>query len=237
MISPELAKEATRFQINYYHWAQGEWEREVNEDLPIIRAIPNLASAVLLRFLEPLPRSDILRMAKALVKRAHPFALKSLSEELSVEETELLRGLDQCWRQAGPSIGLEFWARESQREPAEVRRNKLREAIRGAIEPLAGDKAKAWARNEWRYRTRLGRWTIVTYIDFGGSAHDLVYHHDIEAGSQQYLARFVSALMWLGVAGQTSWTLLRPSEYSDAAGTLAGAWERFLDAAPSLLPT
>jgi hypothetical protein len=89
-----------------------------------------------------------------------------------------------------------------------------------------------------RYRTQMGRWTITTDLDLGSSVRDLAYDQGVGLGPQDpySLANAISADAWFGISSTTGWSDLTEEAIPRAAATLTLLCQRFLGAAPHLLP-
>jgi hypothetical protein len=75
--------------------------------------------------------------------------------------------------------------------------------------------------HEWKYTTRVGEWVFSTFIDVGGSTHQLAYQQAIHSAGQQLLKEGISVLSWLGVGGgHTQWNQLTGADIDSAAASL-----------------
>jgi hypothetical protein len=76
----------------------------------------------------------------------------------------------------------------------------------------------------------------VTFVDVGGTAHQLAYDHRIRGAGPRPLKEGISVCGWLGVGGgHTQWNQLTEAETPAAARDLARICAHFLRAAPDLV--
>jgi hypothetical protein len=192
------------------------------------------------RVLERWSPDERLPLARALTKRFHPDATKTLGEPLSPQEEQLIASFDDARgietnRMA--ELGLSRSSRPSRPQafPRRGIRAILRKQIWSALEPILGRDFEGLGGGNWCYRTAIRRWMIDTYIDLGGRYCDLQYHHSVWSRSGPPIVVKADALGWLGLGG-TSWNHLSPDEVPSTAATLALLCRRFVEAAPRLLP-
>jgi hypothetical protein len=85
----KFSKAKTEFQIRYYLWAASEWEKEINESLPNLGSFKSGTIWETYQFIRLLEKHQQLTLARALLKRFHAEAVKSLGEGITVEEENL----------------------------------------------------------------------------------------------------------------------------------------------------
>jgi hypothetical protein len=240
-IHPEEGRE---FAIRYYRWALDQWPDEIEHGFPMFRGIGGEESATELRILRRLEPQDRLALGRALVKWHHSDAVAFLGERLSQSEERQVQWHNQERMAVGRryilSGGLTSggpWAPVMTHDrPPQARRALLKE-VRRAVEPILGPAFYHPEPSDWRYRTRVGRWAVVTFIRFG-LTYDLSYCHDIRFGDESdSMCRRLSAGEWMGLtSSDTGWVLSSPDDIPGAAAALASFCRRFLEAAPELLP-
>ena len=216
------------FEKRYYQWILQDWKRELRDDLPFLRSVNE---QFIIRLIENIEKNQRWPFVSSLVKRFRRNLLSKLGENFTEEDRKNERlFLAAC------DIAS-FIEPQNYLEPKKlVKRSQLRSAITKAMVPMLGDNYEDlgdW--REWRYRTRIGSWQVLTYIDIGGQGHQLCYHHDIIASENVYLAEGISLFSWLAVASQTNWRGLKESDVESATETLAKLVKHFLDIAPKLL--
>jgi hypothetical protein len=220
------------FAVRFYEWAKQDFEREIQEDYPLLGTVNVEAARRLIPYLRRLSQADQVRVAHALVKRFHPDALEVLGQEITAEDKRWIDAADQA-----RSVPTEEEDREFQDEmrhgTSRVGRSKVNRAANAALEPITGKPAGRAGANEWYYELHGAGWLVRTHIDTGGSYYELAYAHDLFAGEQP-LAPFVSVLSWLGI-GQTKWRVRSDLEIPTAVESLARACAHFLAAVPQLL--
>ena len=90
-----FSKAQQEFKIRYYLWATSEFEREINELFPDLQQFRTGAAWEVFQFVQTLAKNEQVVLARGLLKRFHPEAVKALGEAYSAEEASLydrLRG-------------------------------------------------------------------------------------------------------------------------------------------------
>jgi hypothetical protein len=91
--------------------------------------------------------------------------------------------------------------------------------------------------NMLRFITHFGSWRVVTFVDHDVEQCALRYSHSVFGPKERLpVALNVSCLMWLGISGETRWQTIEGVNAGRVAVTLARLCERFIRAAPQLLP-
>jgi len=75
-----------QFDIRYYLWATSEFQREIEESFPVLRSFKAGSAWKTYQFMLQLSKDDQLILARSLLKRFHPNAVKALGEMCSVDE-------------------------------------------------------------------------------------------------------------------------------------------------------
>ena len=128
----EFSKAKQEFQIRYYLWTSSEWEKEINESFPNLRSFKSGSVWETYQFMRLLDKNEQLILARALLKRFHSDAVKSLGESCSVEEENLRRVRDdfpqikqqhqfvqQLQKEGQPDLA-EFWIKRLRNDAANV---------------------------------------------------------------------------------------------------------------------
>src|ERR1035437_5763871 len=89
-----FSKAQQEFQVRYYLWATSEWEKEINESLPNLRSFKSGTIWKTYQFMRLLDKNEQLTLARGLLKRFHPDAVKILGESCSPEEETLRQKRD-----------------------------------------------------------------------------------------------------------------------------------------------
>jgi hypothetical protein len=241
-------EDGRQFATRYYRWALEQWRLEVDQDLETLRSITGPISANVVRAFEYLERDERLSVGFALVKHLNKVALCVLGEEFTLSDE---RSVKTHFQRTSAELDRWMWAMARQGDPRDpwhpsMTRHRpatavasLRKEVRRALEPVLGQDLYRFDPCRWRYRTPVGRWTILTEVFFRVGLGDLAYSHQIRFGNEaESMCRFISVLEWLGVssAATTDWVLSSAEDIPAVAATLATLCQRFIAAAPSLLP-
>jgi hypothetical protein len=221
------------FAIRYYRWALEQWRLEIDGGFPLLRAIRHSSCAEILEIMSTMSRSERLKMAEILTKWFHPDAVKALGQTLTPEEREMF----EHWRHVRARLYRESAEYAACAKPRQKKIAPLRAAIKELVAPVIGKEVEAYRGVLYQYELLIGRWTVVTRVDFTGRADDFVYDHVIRSSADSRELCRVSATSWFGICGgMTAWVGLSDEDIPNAAATLAVVCRRFLDAAPRLLP-
>jgi hypothetical protein len=248
-IDPSVRPEDGReFAIRYYRWALQQWRLEVDQDFRTLRSIAGPISANAVRAFEHLERDERLSVGFALVKHLNKAALCVLGEEFTLSDERLVK---MHFQRTSDQLDRQMWAMDRAGNPRDpwhpsMTRHRpataaasLRKGVHRALEPVLGQDLYRFDPCRWRYRTPVGRWTILTEVFFRVGVGDLAYSHEIRFGNEaESMCRFISVLEWLGVssAATTDWVLSSSEEIPTVAETLATLCQRFVEAALELLP-
>jgi hypothetical protein len=226
------------FEERFYHWALQDWRCEIRKDFPRLRSMNDSQSDIALKIFQSLKKEEQWLMAKALVKWRRQSLLRQWNEEFTERDKHFVQlflhlSEKERWREASRIQPGEFMLKADQKK---LKRKKLRQCIIRVLSSVLGDDYEDWGNwEEWRYRTDVGPWMIMTYIDVGGQFHQLCYHHSIIVSEHVRLIEFVSFLSWLGISGQTMWQDLHDTDAEPTAKILARIIKHFMDAVPKLL--
>ena len=76
----------------FYYWALTDFEREIDENYPLVSTVHSLEVVNFFRATEGLTKDELLLLSRALVKTNHPAALILVNERVSSKENyELIR--------------------------------------------------------------------------------------------------------------------------------------------------
>lgn len=245
--------EATReFKIRYYRWAASEFEKEIDGEFPNLRLFKTGPCWETYRLMEQLDRGGQLLLARSLLKRFHPDAVKALGESCSVEEQSLRERLDGFRRdgtllEINSRMGKKKITSISKRKLLNVVAQRCRDAFSGQyVESdriLTGDP-----RLEFETRC-LGGWIISTHFWFGRRENLIDYSHAISSEktfehhgpkgpytANLVIGSLISFCAWLGISSQTQWEFLTDDgEVNHACNAAIKLCGRFFEVAPKLL--
>ena len=227
---------ADEFAVRYYRWSLADCRRELQEDFPLLRTVRSSLAIRALAYLQSFAGEDRLRVAMALVRRCHRRALEITEESWSARDEEIQQDYVSAARILRPE---EEWYRQALlHDPGKLRldRRRFLAAAQEQLAPVLGSGAPFSTKHEWRYETPIGQWRLVTFVDVGGTAHQLTYDHRILGTGPRPLKEGISVCGWLGVGGgHTQWNQLTQPDTPAAARALARICAHFLQAAPDLV--
>ncbi len=89
------------FDVRCYLWAASEWEKEISESFPRLREFKTGAAWEVYQLLSQLEPKQQLTLARGLLKRNYPVAVRALGEKCSPEEELLRSKRDEFFRIRG----------------------------------------------------------------------------------------------------------------------------------------
>lgn len=216
-------------RVQFYRWAIPDALREVAEDYPFVRRIaagqgtPANPARFHLDYVRGKPQSEQEVLATALVKRSNSKGAVAAGDEATQPERLAVERYETACKVAGigramPGSRMERGVEKSFRALAE----------RSLSVHLGAPAVDA---NMLRFSTQVGRFRVVTFVDWGTQGCALRYSHSV-FGEEARLPLFgnISCLMWLGIRGQTDWTVVQASAVEDVVGALDGLAEHFMRA-------
>jgi hypothetical protein len=227
-----LAPARSQFLSRCYEWAQADLDREVEENLPLLRRVKGRLAASELAVAEYLSKEQRSSMFRARLKRMHGDLMeKKLS---SPEEDVLAEELQSRWRAYRDNPSLRGYP-----EPVpSIPRQGFRKLLKEKLANQGFGEFDGWdLPTEWRYRLPLGPWTVETYIDTGGRSRQLEYGHVIKDTHDVPLLITGVRLSSLGLLGLAPaiWDMLTPEDLPEAAEDLIVLCGHLMDAFPALL--
>lgn len=246
----------SEFRIRYYLWANSEFEREINGSFPSSQQFRTGPAWQAFQFFQKLDNVDRLVLARGLLKRFHPEAVKVLGETCSTDEEILRKRLDRFRHDARSSIELEIDARERSGEKIRyISKRKLLNTVAHRFRDVFGNECVESGR-ELTGDPRLeferkcpGGWTISTHFWFGRGESLIDYSHAIssEIAVEQrgakgpYMGSLVMCCLtsfcsWLGLCSQTQWEYLaNDQEVDQACNAAIKLCSHFFAVAPKLM--
>jgi hypothetical protein len=236
-----------RFDVRYYLWAIAEFEKEINGSFPILRLFKAGAAWKTYQFMLKLPKSEQLVLARGLLKRSHPNAVKTLGEDCSAEE-KLLRSRRDAAFSNILRVGEEIRARENAGEPIKLAsKRKLRKAMTAQFKAAFGseciDLACVDEEPDVRFKMKRAGWIVNTFFYFGRSQPVLDYFHNIEsektfpvnAGEMRMgIGGGMSFNSSLGIS-RTEWHYLTEEEIEPTCAVVVNLCAHFFEVLPELL--
>jgi len=226
------------FAVRHYLWAREESRMEVERGFPLLKRMDISICRRYLRRMAQLSPEDQRAFSTLLVKRFHPQAMKLLGEEaLTGEEVAEIKRYT-----AGHAVELDpveeaFSQRQLAGDPTtKLDRKRFKKIAKECLTPVLGHEDGWGGGGTWRYVKPVGNLEVQTYLDTGGTHHQLCYSHRIIFSGHQTLIEQTSVMFWLGLGGgATYWHDLEDSKAEATAHLLAELCDHFLEVAPRLL--
>jgi hypothetical protein len=236
-----------QFDIRYYLWGTSEFEKEIEASFPTLRLFKAGGAWKTYQLMLQLPKSEQLVLARSLLKRSHPNAVKSLGETCSSEEDALLSRRDAAFSNI-VSFGEEIQARKKAGECIKLAgKAKLRKVMTAQFKATFGSECFELAcvdeEEELRFNMKRAGWFVTTSFYFGRSKPVLGYTHRI-ASEEPLVYRpgigpmVVGAMMsfnsCLGIS-RTEWHYITEEEIESTCNTVIKLCAHFFDVLPKLL--
>jgi hypothetical protein len=236
------------FDIRYYLWAISEFEKEIEEAFPTLRLFKAGSPWLTHQFMLTLSKSDQLVLARSLLKRFHPNAVKTLCETCSTEE-ESLRSQRGAAFDNIVSVGEEIRARKEAGEPVKLAsKRKLRTVMTAQFKAAFGgeciDLACVDEEPDLRFKMQRAGWFVTTSFYFGRSKPVLSYMHGIASEEPliyrpgigpMVMGAMVSFNSYLGISSQTEWHYLTDEEVEPSCAAALTLCAHFFEVLPKLL--
>jgi hypothetical protein len=218
------------FSLRRYRWALADAKREVMEDFRLLRLEKSRLSFSFVQFAEKLNREDRLTLLSACVKHANPRAVELTGDVITPLE-ESFYNQKSAHIQTGIALGL--WPFDDQKS-AKIVRKEFRKFLRANLSDRGLGEFDPWQLPaEWRYRLKVGNWTVETYIDTGGSYRQVGFIHAIRGPDDAPLfSHYLSD--GLG-AGSNEWNMLTDKDLPRVADDIVVLARHFIDSMPELL--
>mgnify|MGYP003576008508 CR=1 FL=1 len=237
-MSRELAQ--SHFENRYLRWALREVDRELQANFASLCSFRYGLALRYLQFLAEIPENERRGAALALVKwRLYRQRRSAGSLEAWQELEDQVSGVADSYSRAIVRVSNQEWERRELRlsKPHLFRypRKLLKESIKQRMTARFGMPAQDEQPSSWRYETQFGKVLLVTTLDVGSRTQDLTYRHEVFVSPNDSLKGSVSLLSWLGISGQTEWSLIKTDEIEMVSESVEQLCSRFHDALPSLI--
>jgi hypothetical protein len=227
-----LAPARSQFLSRSYEWALADLDRELEENLPLLRRVKGRLAASELAIAEYLSKEERRSMFRARLKRMFG---DLMGRKLSwPEEDALAEELQARWRAYRDDPSLRGYPEPAPKIPRQGFRKLLKDRL---AKHGLGEFDGCDLPTEWRYRLPVGPWTVETFIDTGGRSRQLEYGHVIKDPYDVPLLITGVRLSSLGLLGLAPaiWDTLTPEDLPEAADDLVVLCRHLMSAFPVLL--
>jgi hypothetical protein len=192
------------FFERFYKWALDDWNREIADGLPILGPARSSTSFAYVQITTGLSPASRLALGRALVKRSHGIGRSATGEEMTDEESELLRWYSKA---------------------------KLLKLAVDRIGGMVGQSVRKTAAEQW-FQLEIGNWKILTMLDTVQQMTSLRYNHRVSRsdmtqeermriGALGHAQNVTSIQQWLGFYPVTEWRASRDEDVEIALAGLA----------------
>jgi hypothetical protein len=238
----ELEKQ---FAVNYYQWARGDSQREVEEDFPLLSTLRCSFSLRVYEFMLTLPADRRRMFALARVKHSNPEAANLCGEPITRAERDLLQSYHSKSVLEYPIVGVIRYGGPSRREQEiseAIKRRELRaqhsnRIFRGSVfarvKEVLGGTPEIDQFETIKHVTQADDWKITTSIALKGK---FPMRYTQYLTSKRGFSQETSFLRWMGIMGDTFWDLITTDVTGEAIEQLISLCARFISEGPQLLP-
>ena len=226
-----LAPARNEFLSRCYAWALADLDREIKENLRLLRKVKGRSATSQVAVAEYLTQEQRKNMFRARLKRGFGYFM---GEKLTTpEEDELEEELQARWRAYTLDPNLSGYPQLTPKIP----RQGFRKLLKEKLAAQGFGKFDGWdLPTEWRYRLPVGAWIVETYIDTGARSRQLAFGHVIKGPQDVSLLETGFRISCLGLLGfSATWDMLTPEDLPEAADDLIVLCRHFLNAVPDLL--
>lgn len=225
------------FLRRYLAWCLGECQKEVDEGLRRLRALPSSFVHGVVRILEAYTGPEQLQLLTAL--NAHSAQQLGMGLPTASQE-DLIRGYQreiERWMQS-PEYGVLL----SKAALQKVVQKNLVKVVKKEVDSLLGTPS-ANGPGCVRYGTPVGAYTLFTEIATNGRR--IWYHHTVHVGRHGHwpamphrsrVCEMVSLTAWLGVFGATTMDTFGTDQVPTVVGLVRELCAYFKDALPGIAP-
>jgi hypothetical protein len=221
----ELAELRATAADRFYRWALDACAKEVGDNFVHVKTIRGSWVLGILEFIERWSPSDQLSVMQAKLASGRPDA------QLSERQRQLLHAVGQALSAGcGPRYMklLNDYAAGSYRVSKPLMRRALKRDLIAAL-----GRPERTDGSEWRHRTELGKWTVVTAVDTGGSGRQFEIGHTVSSGGSGLF--WTSPAHWWGLGMQTVWDRVALADVDGATGAAAALCRYFIEQVPQML--
>src|SRR6266568_6439383 len=226
IFDPSFKRAKAAFDLRYYRWAQDQARKEVKEGFPTLRLIKSRLVYKVLEIARSMSKEEQLEFLSALVKRANKDGVELAGEAITDRDQELInRYLNHDRYEIAPGLQMldaTFERRGDQKlyrsakERAvlpKIDEKRLRTQVLQKLRPILGEWSVKESSDSWWYETKIGPWSIWTFVETNRKFEHLSYYHRIVVQDDLNLQFALSPTQWFGIGGAaTSWKLWEDSE-------------------------
>lgn len=217
------------FALRRYRWALVDANREVAEDFRLLRLCRSALAISFVQFAEKLSPADRLALLSGSIKRTYLRAVELAGDAITPLEESLYKE-EAAQVQIGIARGL--WPFGS-RERTKIPRKELRKFLRVNLAGRGLGEFDPWQMPaEWRYRLKVGSWSVETYIDTGGSFRQVGFNHAIRGPNNTPFLQYLTGGL---CAGSNEWNMLTDKDLPHVADNIVVLARHFIDSMPALL--
>lgn len=222
MVEQEVQALRAEVSARFLRWALDQCASEVKNNFIHLRTIRGSWVLGVLEVIERWSPGDQLSVMQAKLDSGRPDA------QLSERQLQLLRAVGQA---QGAGCGprymkmLDDYAAGRYHVPKPL----IRRALKRDLVAVLGRPERSEG-SEWRHRTELGKWTVVTAVDTGGSGRQFEVGHTLSSGGHGLF--WTSPAHWWGLGMQTVWDRVALADVDGATGAAAALCRYFVEQVP-----
>lgn len=225
----------------FYYWALTDFEREIDENYPLVSTVHSLEVVNFFRATEGLTKDELLLLSRALVKTNHPAALILVNERVSSKENyELIRYRSRLLQlQNERRLSLATTILEP---PARFRSKTVTDAI------LYDPELSLFVARKGTspcFISQINLWNVKTHFRYNHMMRSVEYWHSIyrrdgkglsvpEFGNGLETHMTSDLLSWLGV-GRTAWPLEAEANIAQISNSLSIITQHYLVAIDAIV--
>jgi hypothetical protein len=236
------------FDLRYYRWSLDQFEREIECSFSMLRRFKFGSPKSTCDFMTKLCREDQSTLARSLVKRMHPRAVRILGEEESDKELRLREKRDGSFT-GDAGFAAEVSARRRSGERLNfAKRGQIKKALINEFLEKFGsaciDLDNVGHDPEVEFKMNIAGWIVTSFFDFGAKGMVFYYSHSIASQERfdyvgvkwpMLMGSMISFNSALGISSQTEWEYVLPDDIQGVVQFAVALCGRFFEALPMLL--
>jgi hypothetical protein len=225
MAEQELQTLRAEVSTKFLHWALDQCAREVRDDFVHLKTIRGSWVLGILELIERWSPADQLSVMQAKLASGRP------DPGLSERQRQLLHAVGQA-QAAGCGPRYMKMLDDYGAGRYHVSKPLIRRALKRDLMAVLGRPERIEG-SEWRHRTELGKWTVVTAVDTGGSGRQFEIGHTVSSGGHGLF--WTSPVHWWGLGMPTVWDRIALADVDGATGAAAALCGYFVEQVPRML--
>jgi hypothetical protein len=211
------------FDKCYYLWAREQVGLELKSHAAFVRSLQTHVGNRFLGILQALPPTEMARIWYSLLKQSHAVGSAAAGEAPSPTDHTAIANYKRL-------LDLSFAVVEPKSsDETPVSKREFHSAARSAIQNLLKVSPEDRGGRLVRFITHHQDCVVHTYLEGGSRYEQLCYWHNVFTADGNPIREWCSALQWLGISSQTSWSGVSKASLQDVIDAMMSAVKKFTE--------